>query len=397
MERSADAVIIGGGSTGSSILFHLAKGGETNSILIEKGQQIASGQTSRSSGIVRTHYRNPIVAKMALLSLKFFQQFEKEVGSDCGFRETGLLLGADARSADSLAENIVLLKELGINTKLVDKDEARRIEPELGAEEFTSIAYEPNTGYAEPSLTASAFAESAQKLGATVLTDCEATGIERNSTKDYSVTTSAGTIRTPTIVIATGIWSKKLFEKLRVRVPLKPVRATVVIFQRPERYKGVRPVLFDLKRMAYYKPEGQYRLEASSLDLEFFSSEEVDPDSIKEDIAYDEIAGVSEWVSEAVPIMRREGVFQRAYTGVYDKTPDDQPVIDELSEDGYEGIHCLVGLSGHGFKLCPEFGRIMGETIINGRFTDYDISIFRRSRFDEGKLIKSAYQAGTIF
>ena len=53
----------------------------------------------------------------------------------------------------------------------------------------------------------------------------------------------------------------------------------------------------------------------------------------------------------------------RGYTGVYDVTPDQQPIIDEFSDFGYEGLYCLIGLSGHGFKLSPAFGWIMSDLI----------------------------------
>jgi glycine/D-amino acid oxidase-like deaminating enzyme len=94
--------------------------------------------------------------------------------------------------------------------------------------------------------------------------------------------------------------------------------------------------------------------------------------------------------------MASKGVYERGYAGVYDNTPDEQPVIDELSDYGFENLFCLVGLSGHGFKLAPEFGRIMAALVNEGAFKDYDVSPFRLRRFTEGKLLKSRYEFGTI-
>ena len=86
----------------------------------------------------------------------------------------------------------------------------------------------------------------------------------------------------------------------------------------------------------------------------------------------------------------------RGYTGLYDVTSDQQPIIDEFSKEGFPGIYCLIGLSGHGFKLSPEFGRLMASLVVDGKFTDYDISIFRRARFEEGKQFSSKYALSTV-
>jgi sarcosine oxidase, subunit beta len=94
--------------------------------------------------------------------------------------------------------------------------------------------------------------------------------------------------------------------------------------------------------------------------------------------------------------MASKGRYERGYSGLYDNTPDQQPIIDELSEFGYPGVRCLVGLSGHGFKLSPEFGRIMASLVIDGRFDDYDISVFGLKRFETGRLLRSRYSLSTV-
>ena len=100
--------------------------------------------------------------------------------------------------------------------------------------------------------------------------------------------------------------------------------------------------------------------------------------------------------SSAPPVMGASGRYQRGYTGVYDTTPDQQPIIDEFSDAGYEGLYCLIGLSGHGFKLSPAFGRIMSDFLTGEKTVNYDRSIFRRSRFKEGKLLESRYNLSTV-
>ena len=121
MERKAEVVIIGGGSTGTSILYHLAKRGVVDSILVERGQ-VASGQTSKSAAILRTHYSHPTLVKMALKSYRFFQKFDQEVrGYNCGFKQTGLIIGSDSNSESGLKENLTMHRQLGIESKIMDQ------------------------------------------------------------------------------------------------------------------------------------------------------------------------------------------------------------------------------------------------------------------------------------
>jgi sarcosine oxidase, subunit beta len=122
----------------------------------------------------------------------------------------------------------------------------------------------------------------------------------------------------------------------------------------------------------------------------------VSPDSYDTSVSFDEISQFSDRTARTFPIMASKGELSTSFTGLYDNTPDEQPIIDNFSDIGFENLYCCVGLSGHGFKLSPEFGRILSTLLAGEKFSDYDISIFAKRRFEEGKLIKSRYQAATI-
>ncbi|MDA4131278.1 MAG: FAD-binding oxidoreductase [Thaumarchaeota archaeon] len=395
MERKTEILVVGGGSTGTSVLYNLAKRGATKSMLIDRAEQVGSGQTSRSTGLVRTHYSDETVARMALLSYKFFQRFSEEVpGESCGFTQTGLLVCADPRSDHGLRENVEMFNRIGIQSEIIDKEEAKRIEPELDGSLFSTISYEPQSGYAETSLTAASFAKAAQRMGSEILPGTNLLKIARRQ-GGYEVLTSAGTILTEKLILATGVWSKPILAGLKISVPIKVVRHPVIILRRPEQYAGNRPLIFDFPRKTYYKPEGQHLFYAGSLEPEL-DVNDVEPDNYDSDVSFEEIEKYSKSVAEAIPIVGQLGSFVRGYTGLYDMTVDQQPIIDEFSDADLPGIYCLIGLSGHGFKLSPEFGRLMAALVIDGRFTDYDISIFKRARFQEGKQFSSRYELSTV-
>ena len=394
MNKEAEIAIIGGGSSGSSILYHIAKRGVTDIVLLEQGGQIASGQTSRSTALLRSHYSIPTVAKMAWDSYQFFKNFESEMSTACGFNKTGLLVCGDAVTEKGMVANSQMLRGIGIPSETIDRDAVKKIEPYLNASIFSLIVSEPESGYADPSMTASAFASKAKELDANILFNTKVLGIKKNGS-GYQISTSNGVVRAKKVVVATGPWSKALFASLGINVPIRPVRHPVAIFQRPEEFSGIRTIVFDFPREAYYKPEGKHFFYTGSLAAEL-DRVEIDPDNYNESISFDEVTQFSEYAATVYPIMGTSGMYLRGYTGVYDISPDQQPIIDEFSDAGFEGLYCLIGLSGHGFKLSPAFGRIMSDFVMGEKTTDYDRSIFRRSRFEDGKLLESRYSLSTI-
>jgi len=394
LNKEAEIAIIGGGSSGSSILYHIAKRGVTDIVLLEQGGQIASGQTSRSTALLRSHYSIPTVAKMAWDSYQFFKNFESEMSTACGFNKTGLLVCGDAVTEKGMVANSQMLRGIGIPSETIDRDAVKKIEPYLNASIFSLIVSEPESGYADPSMTASAFASKAKELDANILFNTKVLGIKKNGS-GYQISTSNGVVRAKKVVVATGPWSKALFASLGINVPIRPVRHPVAIFQRPEEFSGIRTIVFDFPREAYYKPEGKHFFYTGSLAAEL-DRVEIDPDNYNESISFDEVTQFSEYAATVYPIMGTSGMYLRGYTGVYDISPDQQPIIDEFSDAGFEGLYCLIGLSGHGFKLSPAFGRIMSDFVMGEKTTDYDRSIFRRSRFEDGKLLESRYSLSTI-
>lgn len=400
--QQRDTVVIGGGSTGCSVLYHLAKLRLGDSLLIDMAPQLATGQTARSTALIRTHYSTETMTRMALLSYRFFRSFGRELpGFSSGYVETGLLVGADAPSVGALRENSEMHRRMGIDSRLLEPEDFARsgLEPMLDPRAFSLFAYEPNAGYAEPSTTASSFASAAVGLGASVLTGARTTGIERTSSAAarYSVVTTAGTIPCRNVVLATGVWSRPIFAALGVDLPLRISRHPVAIFGRPHTYQGTRPVVFDFPRSAYYKPEGKELFFVGSLSQELDArGEDADPESYEEGITYEEGAAFSASAAAAFPAMGTGGTYRTGYAGLYDNTPDLHPVIDELSGYGYPGVFCVVGLSGHGFKLAPEFGRIVAALLSGTRFTDYDVSVFNLRRFEERRLLGGRYGVSTI-
>src|SRR5215469_10424533 len=127
---SPDAVVIGGGSTGASIAFHLAERGVQGVVLVDK-LGLAAGATGRSTAVVRTHYTFAPLAKMALFSLRCFQEFADRVGGQCGFMPNGFLVLAGHADAPAVEAAVGLASTLGIRSSILSRSEITALEPRL--------------------------------------------------------------------------------------------------------------------------------------------------------------------------------------------------------------------------------------------------------------------------
>jgi sarcosine oxidase, subunit beta len=203
-------VVIGAGSTGSSTSYHLAKLGQPV-VLIDKGQ-VASGMTSLSTAVVRTHYSNQLVTKMALYSLEILRNFSS-IGSS-GFTQSGYLVLASTQLRKAMEANVKMHEGSGVRTEVLDKSDAMRRWPEINFDDCEYITYEPESGYADPVSTATSYASQARKLGAEILTGKEVARLEIQDKLVRSVVLSDGTkIACSKVMLCTNSWTNKLLSK----------------------------------------------------------------------------------------------------------------------------------------------------------------------------------------
>ena len=149
MAETADVVVIGGGSTGTSIAWQLAKMGAGRVVLLER-RGLAAQATGVTAGIVRTHYTHETLARMALRARHVFENFDDVVGGDAGFRQTGFLALLGPDDVETVAANVAMHRDLGINTHILSPDEIREVEPRLALFGIGAAAWEPESGYADP-------------------------------------------------------------------------------------------------------------------------------------------------------------------------------------------------------------------------------------------------------
>src|SRR3990172_10723930 len=388
MKQTADVIIIGGGVHGVSLAFHLTKL-DLKPVVLEK-DVIASGATGRSSGLVRMHYDLEPESRLAWLSFQYFRNWGETVGGDCGFTRTGFLQIVGPKVSDRLRANVAMHQRIGIPSLLVTPDDVKRLAPSFVTDDFEIAAYEPESGYADPSSTTSALLEGGRSRGATLVQDCRVTGIKVRSGKVTDVETTRGVFSAPIVVNAAGAWAGEVSRMAGLDMPIDTWRHDTMFVRRPLEVGTSHPTVIDDTNNMYFRPEtGGLTL----VGLEDGNPLGTSPDG-NADVALPGFVdrGV-ERICRRMPIMER-GSLHSAHGGYDGITPDQRAI---LGQTGPEGFYLQCGFSGTGFKIAPAVGACMAEFIVDGQAKTLDISPFSPHRFSEGRLLKGEHAYESIW
>ncbi|MBV9175399.1 MAG: FAD-binding oxidoreductase [Chloroflexi bacterium] len=392
MPDRADVVVVGGGCTGTSIAWQLARRRAGRIVLLER-DGIAAGATGRSSALVRQHYTHEALARMALRALHVFEHFGELVGGESGFRRTGFLVLVGPTDVAPLADNVAMHQRVGIDARLLTAHDVGDLDGRIAREDVGAAAWEPRSGYADPVLTTNSYAAAARALGVELRIGVDVTGVTATSGRITRVETTAGPIETGAVVVAAGYRTARLVAPLGVEVSLRPIRHAIAIVQRSDDFGREHPVVSDRINGSYYRPEGQnLTLVGTTAPYEGVEDAAVDVDR----------SATSEELETLVGRFCRRfpdqdtAVLRRGYTGVYDCSPDLQPLLGPVPH--VKGLHLAVGFSGHGFKLSPVVGELVAEKFVEGRTSVVDIDLFSPARFAEGRPISSqrSYSVATL-
>ena len=352
MERF-DAIVIGGGVIGTSIACHLARFGAGSVLLLERGT-LGSGTSAQSSCIVRTHYSVPINV---------------------------------ALSQSALA----IQRGQGIAANELSVDEAQRIHPLLDLGDEPVIGWEPFAGYADAYLTLSAYVRAARRAGAVLREGVTVTGLEREGTRVTGVKTTQGSLAAGLVVSAQNMWSRELTRWLGIDVPLTLSRHRVMTLEAPTAYHNRLPVVMDwvVPGGIYFRCYGaRQAMVGDTADGEIIP----EPDNDQADVPLDHVADIGAKLAGRLPSFAEAGLAA-SWTGIYDTTPDWNPVLGPVPE--IDGLMVAFGFSGHGFKLSPMVGRIVAQAAL-GIAPDLPLAPYSIERFANGRLLLGGYGASVV-
>jgi glycine/D-amino acid oxidase-like deaminating enzyme len=388
MTESADVVVIGGGIHGASTAFHLARRGAN--VIVLEAHTAASGATGRSNGFVRMHYDLAVESALAWHSFDYFTKWADLVGEgDCGFVETGFLRIVGPDKAESLRANVADQLALGIDTCIVSADEAGQILPGLVNDDFDVAAYEPRSGYADPTGACAGFLAAARKHGATVFQGRPASAIEVDGGHVTGVRTASGRIATSNVVLAAGAWSAPLAATAGVKIELRSWHHDTSFVTRPAAVGGRLPVVIDDINVLYFRPEGEKLALVGTEDGNRFD-EHPDDDTLSDP---DVINKIVDRLPKRLPALA-EGGFHSRYGGTDGMTPDQRAILGTYSVDG---LILQCGMSGTGFKTAPAIGLAISELVLDGSSHTLDIAAFDPGRFAAGKPLTADHPYGDLW
>jgi sarcosine oxidase subunit beta len=376
MTDTADALIIGAGVHGASLAFHLAQRG-LNPIVLERNF-LAAGATGRSSGLVRMHYDLEPESRLAWASFQYFRNWAEMVGGECGFTRTGFVQLVGSAYADALRLNVVMHQRIGIPTLLVTADDVRRLAPYLYTQDFEVAAFEPESGYADPTSTARAFLDAAKRDGARLVQDCRVSAIKAHGGRVQGVESNQGEFFAPLVINAAGAWAAQVGRMAGLDLPVDTWRHDTLFVRRPAEIGPSHLTVIDDINDMYFRPEtGGLTLVGLEDGNPLGESPEGDTDHARPGF----VERAVERICRRVPAME-QGSYLSAQGGYDGITPDQRAI---LGPAGPEGYYLCCGFSGTGFKIAPAVGACLVEWILDGRASTVDISPFRLGRFSEGE------------
>lgn len=377
---TADAVVIGGGIIGLNIAYHLAHKGLKRVVVIERRQMLGSGTTSKSGGGLRKQFSLPVNIKLACYSQEFYRRLDDSLEHSLDLRIYGYLLLAscDAHKA-VLMRNIQTQRNLGVtDVRFVARDDIRSIAPDLSTDDIIGAAYCPSDGYLSPDGAVYAIAKQCKRLGVSFFTEEEVVsiGIDKMSCI-CSVSTNKRSLSTRTVINAAGPHANDIARMVNVTLPIQPLRRNLFLLGPVQRPTARYPVVLDLEGgfSARHEPEGVLigggdRNEPPHLH---FSA---DPDM-------DYFSRLCPQLISRIPALEAAG-FLRASAGTDGYTPDGNAIVGKVNS--VPGFSVAAGFCGHGVMQAPAVGKVLAETISDGR-SSIDIEGLNFDRFSASAVL----------
>ncbi len=378
MNTQARIVIVGGGIVGAQIAYHLARLGETDVILLEKGE-IASGESSHAAGLV-----TQFATSQAMLQ---FRMYSVDLYTGLGlFRPVGSLRLASTReSLLDLQRSVSRAKALGLECEVIGPDEAVRIMPQISKRNLYGAIYLPRDGYLDPYLTTTSIVHLARSLGVTVYTHTRVTGIRLSPKGEIrEVVTEKGNIRCEIVVNAAGMWAPRVAAMAGLHIPTTPVDHQHVALQAVpgHEFDANTPCLRDPENLVYMRPEhggliiGGYELNPHARWIDGVPWEHGNA-SLPPDM--DRFAPLLEGAIRRIPFLEQAGIIRLiCHPGAY--TPDCQPILGPMA--GVRGFWMAAGFSLHGYGGAGGVGKLMAEWILGGQPT-LDVYPYKATRFGQ--------------
>ncbi|KAF6725838.1 Sarcosine dehydrogenase, mitochondrial [Oryzias melastigma] len=395
LPRSADVVVIGGGSLGCQTIYHLAKMGMTNVVLLER-DRLTAGTTWHTAGLLWQLRPSDVeVELLAHTRNVISKDLEEEIGLHTGWIQNGgLFIASNKQRLDEYKRLMSLGKVYGIESYVLSPAETKDLYPLMNVDDLYGTLYVPKDGTMDPAGTCTTLTRAASARGATVIENCPVTGIQVRTDdlgvkKVKAVETPHGTIETPCVVNCAGVWATKLGEMAGVKVPLIAMHHAYVVTERIEGIQNM-PNVRDHDASVYLRLQGD-ALSVGGYEQNPIFWEEVNDKFAFSlfDLDWDVFLQHIEGAINRVPVLEQTGI-KSTVCGPESFTADHKPLMGEAPE--VRGFFLGCGFNSAGMMLGGGCGRELAHWIIHGRperdMYGYDIRRFHHSLTDNKRWIR---------
>jgi sarcosine oxidase subunit beta len=323
---------------------------------------------------VRHQFSTEANIRLSIESIGAIERFRDEVGAEIDFHQDGyLFLLSSPGAVETFRTSVALQRRMGVAVDWLDAAEAVRLAPGLRADDVMAATYCAKDGIADPNGVTMGFAKAAQAKGVAIEKDTEVTGLQVEGGRIAGVETTRGTIATRTVVNAAGPQARAIGRMAGVDVPVDPYRRHIFIAQRAAGVDWDVPsshiMVIDFDSTFYFHREGAGVL--------FGMGDPHEPPTFDQTVQWDFLERVTPIATSRLPALA-DAPIAKAWAGLYEMTPDANPIIGEAAER--PGLFTIAGFSGHGFQHSPAAGRILAD-VMTGRDPNFDLSPFALGRF----------------
>lgn len=378
----ARVVVIGGGITGCAILYHLAKAGWSDVVLVER-HELTSGSSWHAAGSLFSLTSPSCAATLQRYTRDLYPVIEREADQPVGYHTCGGL--SLARSADEVTKLKILSSRClrnGIPSEFISLEEAKRRAPVLDTNGLRAVLYEPEKGYVDPSTATNAFARAARNRGARMLRHTPVTGTRQLASGEWEIATAQGPIRCEYVVNASGLWGREVAALAGITLPLMPVEHHYLVTENIpeiEMMDGELPTIADAEGNWYSRQEGKGMLLGAYEDRCVHWAENGTPLDFGHELLPDDLSRMESNFAlavERIPPLGRTGI-KRVINGPMIFSPDLSPLLGPWP--GKRGYICATGVMT-GFNQGGGIGKVIAEWIIEGEpsldVSDWDVARF---------------------
>ena len=366
--NKASAVIIGGGVTGASVAYHLAKLGWQDVVLLER-KQFACGTTWHAAGLIGTMRANESHARLAEYSMRLLGELEEETGQSTGFRQVGSLSIAHSEDRWEELRRVASMNNAFGVTRVdqVTPQEIGKLFPLIDTSGLIGGTFVEHDGKGNPIEITTAFIKGARLRGAKCIEGVKVIDVDIQNHKVKGVMTDQGRIETDFIVNCGGMWARELGKLSGVNIPLHACEHYYAVTEKHESVTTDLPVLRDHDKCIYIKEDaGGLLVGAFEKKARAWGQQ-----GIPEDFSFDELPGhveeqlmpVLEDAMIRVPMLQDVG-WRSFFCGPESFTPDDQFHVGLSPE--VQGYFVAAGLNSVGIQSAGGLGKVCAEWMHNG-------------------------------